>query len=291
MSESPTGRGLGGRTVLVTGASRGIGRAIALRVARDGARVALLAKTETPHPELPGTIHTVADEVEAAGGRALPLAVDVRFEDQVEAAVERTVREWGGIDVVVNNAGAIDLTGTLETPVKRFDLMHAVNVRATFVCTRAAVPHLREAANPHVVHLAPPPTLESRWLAPQLPYALSKLGMSLCVIGMAEEFRADGIAVNGLWPRTVIATAALRRLGGRVEPRTCRTPEIVADALHALVLRDSRTCTGRFFLDEDVLREEGTTSFDRYAVDPTAEPTMDLFVAPDPEPGSADRDG
>ena len=272
-------RSLAGRTILVTGASRGIGRAIALRAARDGANVVVAAKTSEPHSQLPGTIHTVAAEVDAAGGRALPVVVDVRHPVSVEAAVERTVETFGGVDVVVNNAGAIRLTGTLDTPVDRFDLMWAVNARAAFVCSRACLPHLLRSDNPHVLSLCPPISLEPRWLAPHAAYTLSKYGMSLLALGMAEEFAADGVAFNALWPRTVIATAALAMLGGRVKPENCRTPEIVADAAHAIVTRDSRACSGRLLLDEEVLREEGVTDFERYRVDPEAPLTPDMFVS------------
>jgi citronellol/citronellal dehydrogenase len=271
-------RTLAGRTVLVTGASRGIGRAIALRAARDGARVVVAAKTSEPHPTLPGTIHTVAAEVEAAGGEALPVALDVRDAEGVETTVERVVAAFGGIDVLVNNAGAIRLTGTLDTPVDRFDLMWAVNARAMFVCSRACLPHLLRSDNGHVLTLSPPLSLEGRWLAPHAPYALSKYGMSLLTLGMAAEFAERGVAFNALWPRTVIATEALRMLGGRVRPQNCRTPEIVADAAHAVVTRDSREHSGRLELDEAVLREEGVTDFGRYRVDPTAPLMTDLFV-------------
>jgi citronellol/citronellal dehydrogenase len=262
----------------VTGASRGIGRAIALRAARDGANVAILAKTDEPHPKLPGTIHSVAAEVEAAGGAALPIAVDVRDADRVEAAVARVVESFGALDVLVNNAGAIRLTGTLETPVERFDLMWGVNARATFVCSRACLPHLKSAANPHVLALSPPISLDPRWLAPHGPYTLSKYGMSLLVLGMAAEFAPYGVAFNALWPRTVIATAALSMLGGLVRPESCRSPEIVADAAHAIVTRDSRAFTGRLVLDEDVLAEEGVRDFERYRIDPGTGLATDLFV-------------
>lgn len=274
-------RTLAGRTVLVTGASRGIGRAIALRAARDGARVVVAAKTSEPHPTLPGTIHSVAAEVEAAGGEALPVAVDVRDAEGVEAMVARAVATFGGIDVLVNNAGAIRLTGTLDTPVERFDLMWAVNARAMFVCSRACLPQLLRSDNPHVLTLSPPLSLEPRWLAPHAPYTLSKYGMSLLTLGMAAEFAAPGVAFNSLWPRTVIATEALRMLGGLVRPESCRTPEIVADAAHAVVTRDSREHTGRLYVDEAVLREEGVTDFEPYRVDPAVPLRTDLFVEED----------
>src|SRR5687767_12768519 len=271
-------RTLAGRTIVVTGASRGIGRAIALRAARDGANVAVLAKTAEADPRLPGTIHTVAAEVVAAGGHALAQAVDVRDVAAIESAVTRVVEVFGGVDALVNNAGAIRLTGTLDTPVARFDLMWSVNARAMFACSRACLPHLLRSPNPHVLALCPPLSLDPRWIAPHPPYTLSKYGMSLLVLGMAAEFAEDGVAFNGLWPRTVIATAALAMLGGSVRPESCRTPEIVADAAHAIVTRDSRACTGALLLDEEVLRAEGVTDFAAYAVDPRASLTPDLFV-------------
>jgi citronellol/citronellal dehydrogenase len=273
-------RTLAGRTVVVTGASRGIGRAIALRAARDGANVAIFAKTAESHPRLPGTIHTVAEEVGAAGGRALAEAVDVRDAEAIESAVARVMEAFGGIDVLVNNAGAIRLTGTLDTPVARFDLMWSVNARAMFACSRACLPHLLRSSNPHVLALCPPLSLDPRWIAPHPPYTLSKYGMSLLVLGMAAEFAEDGVAFNGLWPRTVIATAALAMLGGSVRPESCRTPEIVADAAHVIVTRESRASTGQLLLDEEVLRAEGVSDFSGYALDPGASLTPDLFVDP-----------
>ena len=269
---------LRGKTLFITGASRGIGKAIALRAARDGARLAIVAKTVEPHARLPGTIHTAAQEVEAAGGEALPLAVDIRDADAVRGAVERTVERFGGLDILVNNASAIYLAGTLDTPVKRFDLMFGVNVRGTFVCSQAAIPHLRRAANPHILNLSPPLNLNSRWFRDHCAYTMSKYGMSMCVLGMAEELRPDGIAVNALWPRTVIATAALAMLGGVAPPENCRRPEIVADAAHAILGRPSRECSGNFFLDEEVLREAGITDFGPYAVQPGAPLIPDLFL-------------
>jgi citronellol/citronellal dehydrogenase len=269
---------LRGKTLFITGASRGIGKAIALRAAADGANVVIAAKTAEPHPKLPGTIHTAAAEVEAAGGRALPLAVDVRDDARMASAIAEAVAHFGGLDVLVNNASAISLTGTLATPMKRFDLMWGVNARATFACSQAAIPHLRRAANPHILTLSPPIDLAPKWFAPHLAYSLSKYGMSLCVLGLAEELRADGIAVNALWPRTIILTAALAMLGGMVPPENCRQPEIVADAAHAILTRDSRTTTGNFFLDEEVLAAAGVTDFDRYAVRPGAPLLPDLFL-------------
>ena len=258
---------LAGKTLFITGASRGIGKAIALRAARDGARVVIAAKTNQPHPKLPGTIHTAAQEIEAAGGKALAVACDIRFEDQVLRAVERTVAAFGGIDILVNNASAISLTGTLATSVKRFDLMMDINARGTWLCSQTCLPHLKKAGNPHILTLSPPLDLRPKWFGPHLAYTMSKYGMSMCVVGLAEEFRADGIAVNALWPRTAIATDALNLIEG-IEPARCRRPEIVADAAHAILTRPSRSATGRFFSDEDVLTEEGIKDFTSYAVDP-----------------------
>jgi len=263
---SATSAPLAGKTLFITGASRGIGLAIALRAARDGANVAIAAKTTDPHPTLPGTIHTAAAAIEAAGGRALPLAVDIRDEAAVEAAVTRTVATFGGVDILVNNASAISLTGTLATPMKRYDLMHQVNARGTFLCTQKCLPHLKRAKNPHVLMIAPPLDLDERWFAPHVAYTMAKYGMSLCVLGMAGEFRADGIAINALWPRTIIGTAALLAIptiGAEERVRT-RTPGIVADAAHVILARDARDHTGRFFLDEDVLRAAGVTDFSQY---------------------------
>jgi citronellol/citronellal dehydrogenase len=267
------------RTFFVTGASRGIGLAIALRAARDGANVTIAAKTTEPHPKLPGTIFTAAAEIEAAGGRALPCQVDVQDEQQVRAAVDRTVATFGGIDVLVCNASAISLTDTVHTPMKRFDLMHAVNTRGTFVCAQACIPHLEKSANPHILVLAPPPSLDPRWYAPHLAYSLAKFGMSLCVLGLSEELRARGIAVNGLWPRSIIATAAVKNLlGGDPMIRGARRPEIVADAAVAVLARPARATTGQFFIDEEVLRAEGATDFERYAVEPGQPLIPDLFL-------------
>jgi citronellol/citronellal dehydrogenase len=269
---------LRGKTLFITGASRGIGLAIAKRAAEDGANVAIAAKTTEPHPKLPGTIYTAAQEIEAAGGKALPLAVDIRHEEEVYAAVQKTVAAFGGLDVLVNNASAISLTGTLETPMKRFDLMWGVNARGTYLCSQAAIPHLKKAANPHILALSPPINLDPKWFQHHAAYTLAKYGMSLCVLGMAAEFRGDGIAVNALWPRTAILTAALAMLGDRVRPEACRKPEIVADAAHWILTRDSRTTTGRFLLDDEVLAEAGVTDLDRYAVEPGAALFTDLFL-------------
>jgi citronellol/citronellal dehydrogenase len=271
-------RRLAGRTLFITGASRGIGKAIGLRAAAAGANVVVAAKTVQPHPRLPGTIHTAAEEMEAAGGRGLAVQVDVRDESQVEAAVAQAVSAFGGVDILVNNAGAIHLADTPGTPMKRFDLMFDVNVRAAFLCSRALIPHLKEGTNPHILNLAPPLNLDVRWFRNHVAYTISKYGMSMCVLGMAEELRDDGIAVNALWPRTIIATAAIGMLEGAVAPGDCRRPEIVADAAFEILCRDSRRCTGNLFLDEDVLREAGVNDFDRYAVEPGRPLRPDIFV-------------
>ncbi|TDI13529.1 MAG: NAD(P)-dependent oxidoreductase [Acidobacteria bacterium] len=273
------GSSLKGKTLLITGASRGIGKAVGLRAARDGANVVVAAKTVTPHPKLPGTIHTAAEEMVAAGGQALACPLDLRFEDQIRATVEAAVERFGGIDILVNNASAISPTRTLETPAKRFDLMHQVNTRGTFLMSQACIPHLRVAANPHILNMAPPLQMDARWFAPHVAYSLAKYGMSLCVLGMSEEFRQDGIAVNALWPRTVIATAAIRNLlGGEAAIRQCRKPEIVADAAHAIFTRNSREHTGNFYIDDEVLAEEGITDLEHYAMTPGVEPIPTFFV-------------
>ncbi|HEX2224919.1 MAG TPA: NAD(P)-dependent oxidoreductase [Thermoanaerobaculia bacterium] len=269
---------LRGKTLFITGASRGIGKAIALRAAADGANVVIAAKTSEPHPKLPGTIHSAAEEIEAAGGKALPLQVDIRDEEQVAEAVRKAAETFGGIDVLVNNASAINLTGTLQTPMKRFDLMWSVNARGTFACSQACIPYLEKAANPHILTLSPPLNLDPKWFKNHTAYTMSKYGMSMCVLGMAAEFRKAGIAVNALWPRTVIATAALAMLGGTVPPENCRTPEIMADAAHAILTRDSRSTTGKFFIDEEVLAQEGVTDFEKYAVEPGKPLLPDLFL-------------
>jgi citronellol/citronellal dehydrogenase len=270
---------LRGRTVFITGASRGIGKAIAIRLAADGAAVVVTGKTVETHRTLPGTIYTAAEEIRSAGGSALAVPMDVRDEAQVETAVNRAIDEFGRIDVLVNNASAISLTGTAMTPMKRFDLMHQVNVRGTFLCTQKCLPHLKRGVGAHVLNIAPPLHFESRWFAPHAAYSLSKYGMSLCVLGMAEEFRAEHIAVNALWPRTIIDTAALALVPG-VDRARARTPVIMADAAYEILTRDPTTCTGRFFVDEDILREVGVTDFSRYRADPSSreEPLDDFFL-------------
>ena len=268
---------LRGKTVFITGASRGIGREIALRLARDGANVAIASKSAVPNPKLPGTIHSVAAEVEAAGGGALPVRCDIREEAQVRAAVDATVEAFGGIDVLVNNASAIWLRGTLDTPMKRYDLMQEVNARGTFLCTQACLPHLLRAGNPHVLTLAPPPSLEPRWWAPHAAYTLAKMGMSFVTLGLAAEFAGQGVAINALWPRTIIATDALNMIPG-IDTARCRKPAIVADAAHAVLVRPAAERTGAFLIDEDVLREAGVDDFDAYAVEPGRPLLPDLFL-------------
>ncbi|MEW5710012.1 MAG: NAD(P)-dependent oxidoreductase [Pseudomonadota bacterium] len=271
-------RTLKGKTVFITGASRGIGREIALRFARGGAQVVVTGKTAEPHPKLKGTIYSVAEEVEREGGRALALQLDVRDEAALRQAVERTAERFGGIDVLVNNASAISLTGTLETPMKRFDLMMAVNLRATFAASQTCVPYLKRSVNPHILTLSPPLNLDPRWFKDHLAYTISKYGMSLCTLGMAAELAPDGIAVNSLWPKTIIATAAIEFNFPPELLARSRTPAIVADAAYAIVTKDSRRVTGNFFLDEDVLRAEGVEDFQGYAVNPGQPLFPDLFV-------------
>lgn len=268
---------LKGKTLFITGASRGIGLAIATRAARDGANIVIAAKSAVANPKLPGTIHTAAAEIEAAGGQALPLQVDIRDEESVAAAVAEAVSRFGGIDILINNASAIWLRGTAETPMKRYDLMQQVNARGTFLCSQACLPHLKKAANPHILTLSPPLNLAPKWFGPHVAYTMAKYGMSLCVLGMAEEFRDDGIAVNALWPRTVIATDALKMIPG-VDTENARTPEIVADAAHAILVTPSRELTGEFLIDDEVLAARGQTDLERYAVAPGKPLLPDLFL-------------
>jgi len=279
---------LQGKTLFVTGASRGIGLAIALRAARDGANVAIAAKTAEAHPKLPGTIYTAAEEIEQAGGKALPLIVDVRDEANVLDAVAQTVARFGGIDICVNNASAISLTGTEATDMKRYDLMNQINARGTFLTSKACIPHLKRAANPHVLMLSPPLDMNPRWFQGHVAYSMAKFGMSMCVLGMAAEYKADGIAFNALWPRTGIATAAIKfALAGDEGMKQCRTVEIMADAAHAIFEKDARAFSGNFLIDDSFLYEEGVRDFDHYRVDPTARLMPDFFVPENnpPPPG------
>ncbi len=272
------GEGLRGKTLFITGASRGIGKAIALRAARDGANVVVAARTDRKHRVLPGTIHSTVEEIDAAGGHGLAIRMDVRDEHAVEEAVGKAVQHFGGLDILVNNASAIMLETTCELPLKRFDLMFEVNLRGTFVTSRACIPYLRKSTNPHVLSLSPPLNMNPLWFKDHVAYTVAKYGMSMCVFGMAEEFRGDGIASNALWPRTVINTSAIRILEGAVKPENCRTPEIMADAAHAILCQSARHCSGNFYLDEDVLRATGMRNFDRYAVKPGAPLMRDLFL-------------
>ncbi len=268
---------LSGKTLFITGASRGIGRAIALRAARDGANIAIASKSAVANPKLPGTIHSVAAEVEAAGGRALALKCDIREEDEVRASVAATVDLFGGIDILVNNASAIWLRGTLDTPMKRYDLMQQVNARGSFLCAQACLPYLLQAPNPHILSLAPPPNLDPKWWAPHTAYTLAKMGMSFVTLGLAAEFGPQGVAVNALWPRTIIATDALNMIPG-IELARCRRPGIVADAAHAILVRPAAGFAGHFLIDDDVLSAAGEIDFARYAVDPTQRLLPDLFL-------------
>ena len=272
---------LTGKTLFITGASRGIGLAIALRAAQDGANVTIAAKTTVPHPKLPGTIYTAAEAIEQAGGQALACVVDIRNEAMVQQAVAQTAEKFGGIDILVNNASAISLTGTLQTPMKRYDLMQQINTRGTFLCSQTCLPHLLKAENPHVLNLAPPLNMETRWFAPHTAYTMAKFGMSLCVLGMAGEFKKQGVAFNALWPKTTIDTAAIRNVVGAELANRSRKPDIMADAAHAILTRSSHDCTGNFYVDEEVLREEGVSDFSGYAVTPglkNAELQPDFFI-------------
>jgi citronellol/citronellal dehydrogenase len=275
---------LKGKTLFITGASRGIGLAIALRAARDGANVAIAAKTETPHPKLPGTIHTAAAAVEAAGGRGLALAVDVRDEDSVKAGLARTVETFGGLDIVVNNASAVQVSPAAETDMRRFDLMHQVNARGTFMVSKHALPYLEKAENPHILMNSPPLDMAERWFAPHTAYSMAKFGMSMVVLGLAGELRTKGIAVNALWPRATIATSAIQNLlGGDMVMRMSRKPEIMADAAHAVFHKPARSFTGQFLIDDSFLYAEGMRDFEPYRVDPT-QPLMQVFFTPDTPP-------
>lgn len=269
---------LKGKTIFITGASRGIGREIALRCARDGANVVITAKTAEPHPKLPGTIYSVAEEVGAAGGKALPIRLDIRDEVAVQAAVRKAVTEFGGIDILVNNASAIMIAGTLATPMKRFDLMFEVNVRGTYACSQACLPFLLKGRNPHILNLSPPLNMGERWFRNHVAYTMAKYGMSMCTLGMAAEFRSEGVAVNSLWPRTTIATAAIEVNFPAEMLKASRKPAIMSDAAYAIFKRDSRSATGNFYIDETVLREEGVTDFEQYAVSPGATLYTDLFL-------------
>lgn len=270
---------LKGKTLFISGGSRGIGLAIALRAARDGANVTIAAKTAEPHPKLPGTIYSAAQEIEAAGGRGLPVLCDIREEEQVSAAVKKTVEAFGGIDICVNNASAIQLTGTLQTDMKRFDLMQQINTRGTFLVSKMCIPHLKLSDNPHILNLAPPLDMAAKWFKNHVAYTMAKFGMSMCTVGMSAEFAGDGIAVNSLWPLTAIDTAAVRNLlGGEAVAAMSRSPQIMADAAHAILTRPSREATGNFFIDEEVLRAEGVTDFSAYAPGATGPLAADFFV-------------
>jgi citronellol/citronellal dehydrogenase len=269
---------LAGKTLFITGGSRGIGREIAIRAARDGANVVVAAKTAEPHPKLSGTIHTVAEEIEKAGGKALAIQLDVRDDAAIVAAIEQTAKEFGGLDILVNNASAISLTPTLATPAKRFDLMMTVNARATFLCSQAAIAHLKKSKNAHILTLSPPLSMKAKWFAGHVAYTMSKFGMSMCTLGMAEEFKGDGIAVNSLWPRTTIATAAVEVHFPAAILKASRTAAIMADAAHVILTSDARANTGNFYIDEEVLKKAGKKDFDGYAVSPGVPLFQDLFV-------------
>jgi citronellol/citronellal dehydrogenase len=279
---------LKGKTLFISGASRGIGLAIALRAARDGANIAIAAKTTEPHPKLKGTIYTAADDIRAAGGKALPVVCDIRDEAQVIAAIDKTVVEFGGIDICVNNASAISLTDSQATDMKRFDLMMGINTRGTFMVSKYCIPHLKQAENPHILMLSPPLDMKPKWFARSTAYSLAKFGMSICVLGLSAELKGAGVAVNALWPRTTIATAAVGNLlGGDAMMRASRTPEILSDAAHAIFLKPSREFTGNFCIDDKLLYAEGVRDFDRYRVDPSVPLMCDFFVPDDdvPPPG------
>lgn len=267
------------KTVFITGGSRGIGHAIGVRLAQEGANVVIAAKTADTNPKLPGTIFSAAKDIEAAGGKALPLQVDIRFEEQVQEAVEKTVATFGGIDILINNASAISLTPTLHTDMKRYDLMHGINTRGTFLASKTCLPYLLKSENPHILNLSPPLNMEARWFGPHVAYTMAKFGMSMCVLGMAEEFKEQGVAVNALWPRTTIATAAVQNLlGGDEMVSMSRTPDIMGDAAFYILRRNSKQCTGNFFIDDEVMASEGITDLSKYAVDPSKALMPDFFV-------------
>jgi citronellol/citronellal dehydrogenase len=270
---------LKGKTLFITGASRGIGHAIGMRAARDGANIVIAAKTDTANPKLPGTIHTAAADMVQAGGNALAVTCDIRFEDQVQAAIDKAVATFGGIDILVNNASAISLSNTEKTDLKKYRLMHEVNAGGTFLCSRLAIPHLRKGSNPHILTLSPPLNMQAKWFAPHLAYTMAKFGMSMCTLGLAEELKGDAIAANSLWPVTAIATAAVQNLlGGAAAIKGCRKPEIVADAAYWILTQDSKTCSGNFFTDEEVLAKAGVTNLDQYAVSPGEKLVSDIFL-------------
>lgn len=273
---------LSGKTLFISGASRGIGLAIAKRAARDGANIVVAAKTKEPHPRLPGTVYTAAEEIESAGGKALPLIVDVRFEDQVEAAIEATISKFGGLDILINNASAINLSDTDSLSMKNYDLMHNINTRGTFLCSKKAIPYLKKSENPHVINLSPPLNMETRWFQNHVGYTMAKFGMSMCVLGMHSEYKRFGIAFNALWPRTAIATAAVaNHLGGEVMMAKSRTPEIMADAAYIIMNRDSKKFTGNFCIDDEILNSEGITDLVKYQVDQkldTSDLVPDFFI-------------
>ena len=267
------------KTVFITGGSRGIGKAIGLRLAREGANIVIAAKTVEPHPKLPGTIFTAADEMDKAGGKGFPICTDIRFEEQVNAAVKQAVDTFDGIDILINNASAIQLTGTLETEMKRYDLMHQINVRGTYMVSKYCIPYLKKANNPHILNLSPPLNMETKWFAPHVAYTMSKFGMSMCVLGMAGELKKDGIAVNALWPKTVIQTAAVQNLlGGDKVMEKSRKPDIMGDAAFTILSKNSSECTGNYFVDEELLRSEGITDFSNYSNVPDSELMPDFFI-------------
>ncbi|UYP44735.1 L-rhamnose 1-dehydrogenase (NADP(+)) [Candidatus Lokiarchaeum ossiferum] len=277
-------RSLKGKTIFITGSSRGIGKAIAMKAAADGANIVVIGKTKEPHPKLPGTVYTAAEEIKHAGGEVLPIIADVRFEDQVQNAVDKTIDVFGGIDILVNNASAISLTSTIATSMKRFDLMFSVNVRATFMTSKLCIPHLKKGSNPHILMLSPPLSLEPQWFKNNLAYTMSKYGMSMSVLGLAEELKDDGIAVNSLWPRTAIDTAAVRNLlGGKATAKRSRKPEIVADAAYYILTESSREVTGNFFIDDEVLMKNGICNLEQYSVTPNSKLMRDFFLLSDGE--------